>query len=77
MVVAQTPVAGFGDTLLSINLPAAPRRRHKPGIGSNLASIAEATIEAFKVEHGRDLRTDRLEPCEQSDRRCRASPRSG
>src|SRR5271166_1102767 len=65
---AQAPVASFRDALLPIDLPAAPRGRHQPSIGCHLAPIAEVSIQTFEIQHGSDLRTDGLEPCEKRDR---------
>jgi transposase len=67
--MAQAPVAGPGDALLTVDLAAAQWCRNQPGIGRHVTPVGKVAIQPFEIEPGRDLRPDPLEPCQQSDRR--------
>ena len=59
--LAQPRIAGFANALVAVEAAALPRRRGQPGVGGNLAPVAEVPEQGFQPEDRGKLRPDTLE----------------
>src|SRR5436309_10949380 len=58
----QTRITCLRDALFVVDAATLPRTGSQAGIGRQLPSVLKVAEQTLKVEHGRELRADALEP---------------